>query len=84
MEGKIVGKHGKVVKEERIISRLFFILAASPLYPSYSLATAPLGIVYFLLTPQEHRRKIPATFPMASGLGEQNFCLDRKKSRIVP
>ena len=25
-------------------------------------ATAPLGIVSFLLTPQEHRRRIPATF----------------------
>jgi hypothetical protein len=26
-------------------------------------ATQPLGIVSFLLTPQEQRRRIPATFP---------------------
>jgi hypothetical protein len=30
-------------------------------------ATPPLGIVSFLLTPQEPRRRIPATFPCASG-----------------
>jgi hypothetical protein len=33
----------------------------------HDFATAPLGIVYFLLTPQEQERKIPATFPHVSG-----------------
>jgi hypothetical protein len=43
-------------------------------------ATRPLDIVSFLLTPQVHRRKIPATFPFL-------FCSrepERKRSRVVP
>ena len=43
-------------------------------------ATAPLGIVYFLLTPQVRQRKIPATFSAASWSRGP----ERKKSRINP
>src|SRR5712671_3845136 len=35
-------------------------------------ATRPLDIVSFLLTPQVHGRKIPATFPFLSGPGSQS------------
>jgi hypothetical protein len=34
-------------------------------------ATVPLGIVYFLLTPQVSERKISATFPNVPGQGTQ-------------
>ena len=34
-------------------------------------ATVPLGIVYFYLTPQVHRRRIPATFRLAYGRGDR-------------
>ena len=34
-------------------------------------ATVPLGIVYFCLTPQVHRRRIPATFRWACGRGDR-------------
>jgi hypothetical protein len=44
-------------------------------------ATAPLGIVYFLLTPQEQERKIPATFPIDSGLGGTDLLVVTGKNR---
>jgi len=42
-------------------------------------ATRPLDIVSFLLTPQVHRRKIPATFPFLFWSREP----ERKRSRVV-
>jgi hypothetical protein len=41
-------------------------------------ATRPLDIVSFLLTPQVHRRKIPATFPFLFWSREP----ERKRSRV--
>jgi hypothetical protein len=49
------------------------------------LGTPPLGIVSFLLTPQERRRRIPATFSVgfwSRGTGTVHW--ERKKSRVIP
>ena len=54
--------------------------AARPNSIALPFATIPLGIVSFHLTPQDTRRKIPASFP----LGFRSRGPDRKKSRVVP
>jgi hypothetical protein len=70
LKGKIVGRHEKVVKEETIDLWLFFQGRERVLPQRRNRsATIPLGIVYFLLTPQEQERKIPATFPIVFGQG---------------
>ena len=68
-----MGKLEKVVKGEAVLCMRFFSnarLVASaidrggmgPKRLVSTSATAPLGIVSFRLTPQDHRRRIPATF----------------------
>jgi hypothetical protein len=69
VEELIVGKAQKVVKAQCISRREFSpadsILARirpSEMLHKVRSATLPLDIVSFLLTPQGHRRRIPATF----------------------
>jgi hypothetical protein len=50
-----------------------------------SSATVPLDIVYFLLTPQERRRRIPATFSVAfRSRGTGWVHRKREKWRVIP
>jgi hypothetical protein len=57
-----VGKPQRVVKRERYPPRKFLRAPVTEPLAVAELATTLLGIVSFLLTPQEWRRRIPATF----------------------
>jgi hypothetical protein len=61
-------------------NRVRALLGARRNNEAWPFATLPLGIVSFHLTPQDTRRKIPASFP----LGFRSRGPDRKKSRVVP
>ena len=77
LEAQIVGKPGKVVKKESRFCLDFSTSGCGARGRVGPSATPPLAIVYFLLTPQDHRRKLPATFSV-------NVFRDRKKSRVIP
>jgi hypothetical protein len=69
-ESQIVGKPGRVVKGERGFAGIESRKAGCQRSVSGGArvrvnlsATAPLGIVSLLLTPQVPKRRIPATFP---------------------
>jgi hypothetical protein len=82
-----VGKPRKVVKEERQFCADALSATGSILREQIEasgsvgrFATPPLGIVSFLLTPQERRRRIPATFSAGFWSGGP----ERKKWRVNP
>jgi hypothetical protein len=82
----IVGKAQKVVKAQCVSRREFSPadsiltrIRPSEMRPEMRLATLPLDIVSFLLTPQGHRRRIPATFSVGfRSRGSERFTANGK------
>ena len=90
-----MGKPRRVVKQEEDCRREFLPVCSQSLRRhTRGLATLLLGIVSFFLTPQEQRRKIPASFSVRSwprGTGSvyperhlRAVQRERKKQRLIP